>query len=189
MQRFSKLKPKTEFEPKKDDVVFKTDHMSLVEYEGWSIVDEPDMVVCIIYLIQENLFILRHEYIPTFKYCEGQEYHMTVLSGTMEKGEDPKVTLLREIEEEAGIVISPEIEIEFEKPLFVSKGNTAKYHPAIITLTESDYHEIIPPTDGSNAEKKSKTVKLETRYLNSINSSDLITEYMLDKFKKFINFQ
>jgi len=188
MQVFSKIKPKTEFEPNDKDIKFENDHLSIVEYEGWSIVNEPDMAVCIIYLIEQNKFILRYEYIPTFKYSEGQEYHMTVLSGTIEKGESPTKTLLREIEEEAGIVISPDVTIEFMKPLFCSKGNTAKYHPAIITLTESDYHEVIPEGDGSESEDKSKTAKLEVRYLNAVNTSDLITEYLLDKFKDYINF-
>jgi 8-oxo-dGTP pyrophosphatase MutT (NUDIX family) len=183
------MKPKSEFEPKEDDIKYQNDHVTIVEYEGWSIVDTPDMVVCIIYLIEQNRFILRHEYIPTFKYCEGQDYHMTVLSGTMEKGEDPKQTLLREIQEEAGIVVSPEIEIEFMKPLFLSKGNTAKYHPAIITLTEADYHEVTTDGDGTDAEDRSKTAKLELRYLGAINTSDLITDYLIEKFKLFVNFK
>ncbi len=189
MQVFSKMKPKPDFTPNEEDVKFENDYITIVEYEGWSIVDTADMVVCIVYLIEQNRFILRHEYIPTFKYVEGQEYHMTVLSGTMEKGEDPKQTLLREIEEEAGIVVSPEVEIEFMKPLFLSKGNTAKYHPAIVTLTESDYHEVTPKGDGSEVEDKSKTAKLELRYLSAINSSDLITDYLVEKFKLFVNFE
>jgi len=187
MQQFSKLKPENEITPKKNQVLYKNDYISVIDYEDWSIVDESDMVVCIIYLIEENQFILRNEYIPTFKYIDGQEYHLTVLSGGVKKGESNKIALLREIEEEAGIVIRHDFNIEFMKPLFVSKANTAKYYPSIITLTERDYHEVIARGDGSKAEKKSQTVKVDTKYINAVNSSDLITEFMLEKFKQYIN--
>jgi 8-oxo-dGTP pyrophosphatase MutT (NUDIX family) len=187
MQQFSKLKDKNEIKPDKDDVVYDGAHLSVINYEDWTIIKEPDFVVCIIYLIEENQFILRNEYIPTFKYVDGQEYHMTVLSGTMKQGETPETTLLREIEEEAGIVIRPDFKIEFMKPLFISKGHSSKYHPAIITLTERDFHEIIAKGDGSKAEKMSQTVKLDKKYINSVNSSDLITEYMMLKFKEYLN--
>lgn len=187
MQRFSKLKPKTDFTPDEDDIAYDGKHLSVINYEDWSFVKEPDFVVCIIYLIEENQFILRHEYIPTFKYIDGQEYHLTVLSGTMQDGETPERTLLREIEEEAGIVIRPDFEIQFMKPLFVSKGHASKYHPAIITLTERDYHEVMPKGDGSKAEKMSQTIKLDKKYINSVNTSDLITDYMMSKFKEYLN--
>jgi len=187
MQQFSKLKPQTDFTPKQDDVLFDGGHLSVINYEDWSVIKEPDFVVCIIYLIEENQFILRHEYIPTFKMVDGQEYHMTVLSGTMKEGETPEKTLLREIEEEAGIVIRPDFKIEFMKPLFISKGHSSKYHPALITLTERDYHEILPPTDGTRVEKLSRTVKIDTKFVKSINSSDLITEYMINQFQNYLN--
>ena len=188
MQSFSKLKrTSNSTRTKKDKELFSNDYISVIDYEDWSIIKEPDLVVCIIYLIEENQFIIRNEYIPPFKYRDGQEYHITVLSGCIKEGESPQRALLREIEEEAGIVISPEFNIEFMKPLFISKGHTAKYHPAIISLTERDYHEVVAKGDGSKAEKKSQSVKVDLMYLNSLNPSDLITEFMLEKFKDFVN--
>lgn len=188
MQSFSKLKRKSNStKTKKDKELFSNDYISVLEYEDWSIIKEPDLVVCIIYLIETNQFIIRNEYIPPFKYRDGQEYHITVLSGGIKEGETPQIALLREIEEEAGIVISPDYNIEFMKPLFVSKGHTSKYYPALISLTERDYHEVIAKGDGSKAEKKSQSVKVDLMYLNSLNPSDLITEFMLDKFKEYVN--
>lgn len=187
MEKFSKLKDKNEIKPDKDEVLFDGGHLSVISYEDWTIVKESDFVVCIIYLIEENQFILRNEYIPTFKMVDGQEYHITVLSGTMKEGETPEKTLLREIEEEAGIVIRPDFKIEFMKPLFISKAHASKYHPAIITLTERDYHEILPPTDGTRSEKLSRSVKIDTKFVKSINSSDLITEYMINQFQNYLN--
>jgi hypothetical protein len=187
MQKFSNLKPETDFTPDKNDIEWSNDHISVINHEEGTFVKEADFVVCIIYLIEENQFILRHEYIPTFEYVDGEPYHITVLSGTMKQDESPERSLLREIEEEAGIVIRPEFKIEFMKPLFVSKGHASKYHPAIITLTERDYHEVMAKGDGSKIEKMSQTVKLDMKYINSVNTSDLITDYMMEKFKDYVN--
>ena len=133
MQQFSKLKPQTDFTPKQDDVLYDGGHLSVINYEDWTVIKEPDFVVCIIYLIEENQFILRHEYIPTFKYASGQEYHLTLIAGTIEKGEDPKMCLFRELEEEAGIVLREDYVIEDEmKPLYSSKSTTNKIYPFIL---------------------------------------------------------
>lgn len=187
MEKFTSLKDKNDYSTKdKEDILFSNDYMKVIEFDGWSIIKESDFVVCIIYLIESNQFILRHEYIPTFFLTDGQDYHMTILSGSIKRGETPENAILREIEEEAGIVISPEFTIEFMKPLFISKAHASKYHPCIITLTERDYHEVMAsPQD--KIEKLSQSVKIDIKFINSVNTSDLITDYMLDKFKKFIN--
>jgi 8-oxo-dGTP pyrophosphatase MutT (NUDIX family) len=187
MEKFTKLKPKSEFSEPKDDILFSNKYMKVINFEDWTIIKESDFVVCIPYLVDSNQIILRHEYIPTFKYVDGQDFHITVLSGGIEMGETPERAILRELEEEAGIVVSPEYKIEFMKPLFVSKGNASKYHPCIIQLTERDYHEVIAKGDGSEAEKKSQSVKIDAKYINSINSSDLITEYMVQQMKSYLN--
>jgi 8-oxo-dGTP pyrophosphatase MutT (NUDIX family) len=163
--------------------------MKVINYEDWTVIKESDFVVCIPYLIDSNQMILRHEYIPTFKMVDGQEFHITVLSGGIEKGETPERAILRELEEEAGIVVDPDFKVEFMKPLFISKGNASKYYPCIIQLTERQYHEVIAKGDGSEAEKKSQSVKVDVKYLNSVNASDVITEYMILKLKDYLNMQ
>lgn len=188
MEKFSTLKPKTEFEADKDEVVYQDGKLQIVKYEDWSMVKERDSVVCIPYLIDTNQFVLRYEYIPTFKYVDGQEYHITLVGGGIEKGEDPKTALFRELEEEAGIVLREDFTIEEEfNPLYISKGHTNKYHPFILPLNERDYHEVIPKGDGSQEEIISKSVKVDIKFINSVNSSDLITDYMLMKLKEYLN--
>jgi 8-oxo-dGTP pyrophosphatase MutT (NUDIX family) len=189
LPKFTNLKPKKEVEDKENNIAFSNNHIKVINFEDWTFVKESDMVVCIVYLVETNQIILRHEYIPTFKYRDGQEFHVTVLSGGIEQGESPERAILREIEEEAGIVIDPDYKVEFMKPLFVSKVNSAKYHPCIIQLTETQYHEVIAKGDGSEAEKKSQSVKVDVRYLNSLNASDLITEYMIGQMKDYLNIQ
>ncbi len=186
MEKFTKLKPTPE-EVKKKEPLFSNDYIDIIEYEGWSIVKENDFVVCVIHLIELNQLIFRYEYIPTFKYVDGQEYHITVLSGSIDQGESKEIALLREIEEEAGIVISPDFNIEFMRPLFISKAHASKYHPSIITLSEKDYHEVVSKGDGSKSEKLSKAIKIDVKYINSLVPSDLITEFMIMKTKEYLN--
>lgn len=188
MEKFSKLRPKNDFNEPDEDIVYQDDKLKIVKFEDWSIIKEKDCIVCIPYLIESNQMVLRYEYIPTFKYVDGQEYHATLVCGGIETGESPKMALLRELEEEAGIVLREDFTIEEElKPLFISKGHTNKYYPFILPLNERDYHEVIAKGDGSEEESKSKSVKVDVKYINSVNSSDLITDYMLMKLKEYLN--
>jgi 8-oxo-dGTP pyrophosphatase MutT (NUDIX family) len=187
MKRFSSLKPKDEFKEGKEKVLFSDKNLKIVQFEDWSVIKDRDIAVCIPYLIDTNQIVLRYEYIPTFKYVDGQEYHVTLVGGGIEVGESPEKAIVRELEEEAGIVLREDFKLEEMKPLFMTKGTSNKYYPYILTLTERDYHEVIAKGDGSKAEDLSKSVKVDVKYIKSLNPSDLITDYMLMKIKEYLN--
>ncbi len=187
MEKFSNLKPKDEFDESKEKVLYKDDNFQIVQFEDWSILKERDTVVCIPYLIETNQVVLRYEYIPTFKYVDGQEYHVTLVCGGIEQGETPEKAMLRELEEEAGIVLREDYKLEAMRPLFINKGSANKYYPYILPLNERDYHEVVAKGDGSKEEEMSKAVKVDIKYLSSLNTSDLITDYMILKLKEYMN--
>jgi len=184
MDKFSKVKEENREEEK---ILFDDKYTKLVSYEGWTVLEESDTVVCIPFLIEYNQFIIRQEYIPSFKKVEGKDFYITVVAGSIEDNETPEEALKRELEEEAGIVVRDNFNFEFERTLFKSKTGSSKYHYCIVPLTESDYHEVIAKGDGSKAEEMSKSVKVNVKNINNIIPSDTITKLMLDSLKKYLN--
>ena len=187
MKRFSSIRPEEEKKFKKDDTLYKDEYVTVIKYEDWTMVSGKDCVICIPYLVELNKFIVRQEYVPPFKYADGQELHLSCVGGSIEPGESPEVALLRELQEEAGLVLRDNFTIEFDKPLFLNKLSSMKCHVCILSLSENDYHEIAIKGDGSKHENLSQTAKIDVRYLSSLNSSDVVTEYMLMKLKDYLN--
>jgi len=187
MDKFSKLKSEDYQKPKKNETIFSNDYIKVVEFEDWSVITGRDGVLCIPYLIEQNKFIIRQEYIPSYKFVDGQEYHLACVGGGIEEGESPEEAILREIQEEAGLVIKEDLKIDFEAPLFLHKSSSMKIFPCIIPLTENDYYEIPIKGDGSKIEKMSKTVAVDVKNLNALRPSDIQTQFMLEKFKRFLN--
>jgi 8-oxo-dGTP pyrophosphatase MutT (NUDIX family) len=187
VEKFSKLKPKNEFDEGKEETLYSDDYVKVIKYKNWSIIDEDNTAFCIPVLIETNEIVLRYEYIPTFEFVDGQQYHVTLVGGKIEVGESPSVAILRELEEEAGIVVREDYKVEELKPLYKSKGSTSKFHLFILPLNERDYHEVLAKGDGSEIEAMSKSVKISVKNIDSINTSDLITDYMLLKVKEYLN--
>ena len=185
MDKFTNLRPKKDLQ--KEEILYKGDGFNVVQFEEWPIIQNRDFVICIPYLMEENKIVIREEYIPSYKYKEGQQMHLACVGGRIEKGETPEEALIRELQEEAGIVLRDGYKIEFDKPLFVGKESTQKFYPCILPLMEKDFDEITIYGDGSLLEKMSQTAKVDTKFINSMIPSDVVTEFMLMKLKSYLN--
>jgi 8-oxo-dGTP pyrophosphatase MutT (NUDIX family) len=191
MNKFSNINRNQVKEQKQvDDTVFKGKYISIVSHNEWEFVKENDVVIILPYLRDESCILLRHEYIPTYQYFyknindyKNITNFLTVMSGTMEKGQSIKNTIRRELHEEAGIVLSSLYDFDIEKSLFMSKGNVARYHICILELRYNDFRLTTPTTDGSFAEKNSKTIKVSLGDIDELRTHDLITDYVLNKFR------
>ena len=190
MEKFTKSIRKKSKDKIEEPIIFENEWMKITNFEDNIIIEQSATVVCIPYIIEYNQFIVRHEYIPAFKKLEGDDYYLTCVAGSVEVGETNEQALKRELEEEAGIVLRDGYQFEFERPLFSSKASTAQFHYCIVPLTENDYHEISTPTgDGSYNESISKSVKVDVKYINHVKPSDLITELLISRLKKYLTGQ
>lgn len=176
------------------DVKYKGEYLKVVGYKNFEFVSEPHMVVILPYLRDEGFILLRHEYIPTYQYFykDSIDYKtitnfLTVVTGTVEQGESLENCVRRELYEETGIVLSNMYQIEMDKHLFLSKGNVSQYHTCLVELRYNDYKLVNPKSDGSEEEDLSKTIKISLGDLDDIKTHDLITEYMLTKFRLTYN--
>lgn len=174
----------------KSDIKFQGNYIKVVEYDGYEIVSEPPMVVILPYLRDEGFLLLRHEYIPTYSYFykDTLDYKnitnfLTVVSGAVKKDESLENAVRRELYEETGIVLSNMYKVEIDKHLFLSKGNVSQYHTCFLELRYNDYKVTQPKNDGSKAEDLSRTIKISLGDINDIKTHDIITEYMITKFK------
>ena len=185
MEKFTKISKKKK--KKGDNVLWSNDWAKVVKFEDWTIVEGQDCVVCIPILVDDNQFVLRHEYIPSYKKKDGKGHYLSIISGTIEKGETLEQCLKRELVEEAGIVVRDNVPMTFEDPLYFSKGCNSQYNICILPLYRDDYYETFAKGDGSRSEKLSKSVKVNNYNLEEIKGSDVITELMLMKVKNYLN--
>lgn len=190
-EKFSNIEKSAPKTPeKKSDVKYKGNYLKVIEFEDYEFVSEAHMVVMLPYFRDEGFLLLRHEYVPTYQYFYKDDLNfsnvknfLTVATGTIEKGESLENAVRRELYEETGIVLSNMYKIEIDKHLFLSKGNVAQYHICILELRYNDYKLVQPKGDGSKSENLSKTIKVSLGDLDEIKTHDLITEYMLTRFK------
>ena len=183
MKTFSEISKKKE--PKPADMVYDGDYIKVKSMDGWEFVEERDIVIIVPHLLEFDEVLLRKEYVPPFNTREPeQEHFLTCISGTMEAGEKPTDTLIREVKEEAGVVLNTGFE-GWKKwgKFFMNKGNNSYCHIYYLPITTSDFQKIEPTGDGSEEEAKSNTVRIDLKYLDSLNPSDLITMTVI-KFLK-----
>lgn len=168
------------------DALWSGKYLSVWNINDWEVVNEKDMTIVIPYFVDRGIIALRYEHVPTYTFrTPSQTNFITILSGSIEQGESAQECAIRELKEEAGIILNNDYKLELLcDPIHVSKGNTAKYHIFLLEINEGEYSIIEPSGDGSESEKLSKTIFIDIDTLNNIKPNDLITEYCLTKLKE-----
>lgn len=171
-----------------EEFLFKGKHLKIKDIEGWEVIVEKDCSVAIIHLLEYDQIILRKEYIPSFKHVNDKDFYLTILAGSIEKDETPEQCIKREIYEESGIKLHTFYKgLKLWNKLFLNKGSVAQAHIFYVPVTNNDYERTSPKTDGSVDEARSSCVRIDIKYLNHLNPSDLITALCLEYFKKEIS--
>jgi 8-oxo-dGTP pyrophosphatase MutT (NUDIX family) len=187
MDKFSKIQHKDKLPIEKEDFLY-DGYIKVKEKSGWEYVSEKDCAIALVHLLDFDEILLRKEIVPPFndKYPE-QEFFLTVISGTIETGENPIQTITRELVEEAGILLNTTyMNYESWGKYFYCKGNSSQCHIYYIPLRTNDFRKVEASGDGSDFEEKSKTVRIDTKYLQALKPSDLITSLCIEKMKSKI---
>lgn len=118
--------------------------------------------------IKENKIGIRQELCPPYllKSTSNEDLYYTIISGGIEESEKPKEAAIRELREESGIIYKdPEFTLLFEN-LPIWKNSTTRSTCYII---EGDIQrETTPSGDGTEYEKKSKTIWLTLDELREV---------------------
>ena len=187
MDKFSKVKDEKEV-VKKNRILFDAKSFKVKTGNlGWNFIEEPDSVCVIPILIYDNEILLRMEVIPSYQDMDSQDFHLTCISGTMEKEETPEECIVRELEEEAGLKLKDGIEIEIHDVLYKSKTGNSRFHLCILPLNLYDYTEVAAVGDGSKTEELSKTVRIKSSNINRLFPSDIVTKLLLGDVKNYLN--
>jgi 8-oxo-dGTP pyrophosphatase MutT (NUDIX family) len=189
MEKFSKLNKNTD-NSKEPKIVYDGKHKKIINWKDCDFVLENDMVIILPIFVDDNTIMLRHEPIPTYQYKNinsNEHKHvthfLTAISGSIEKGESVKNAVRRELYEETGVVLSDLFNFDIDKDLYLNKGNSAKYHICFLEIRYNDYKLSKAPGDGSEMEKDSKTLNINVADIDKLRTHDLITDYLLTKFK------
>lgn len=162
--------------------VYDAGHFQVIDINGYVGVQEPDMVVCIPYLIEQKKIMLRYENIPTFQIVNpGIDKYVNVMSTTIEKHETPSDALKRGLSHEFGIELK-NIQEQIFQPIFINKGTTARYHICILPLMEHNY-QMLEPGEVQKREMINSNILIGLHELKNVVIYDLITKYVVDIFK------
>jgi hypothetical protein len=171
------------FNKVKEKIIYSAGYLDLIDIDGYKAVRENDMVVCIPYLVESNQILLRYENVPTFELIKPEvSKYINVMSKVI--GTTPVEALREGLAKEFGIVLKDDVSPEILTPIFINKGNTARYHICILPLMSYQYEQTRPEDNATLLEMRDNNAILNITELNNIIVYDLITRYCLDLFKK-----
>ncbi|MCK9446130.1 NUDIX domain-containing protein [bacterium] len=195
MDKFSKVQ-KVQQGPKvqnQDEYVFSGEYIKVKNINGYECTEMKDSIFVLPYIKDEGMILMRYEQVPSFQHrykdtnWRNKTHYITLIGGGIEEGESPTIALKRELYEEAGVVLSDLYQLDIKGPFFMAKSTINQIYFCLMEINYNDYRFTLPPTDGSQIEKNSKTIKISLGDIDEIVVSDLITQYMLCELKKEYN--
>lgn len=115
----------------------------------------------------------------------GRDKELTAITGSVEEYETPEQSAVRELEEEAGIIVPFDSDKWIELGEFnVSKSLSSKRHHYLVNIGNAEFSDHIE-TDGSFFEKKTKKYVVSTNVVK--HSSDLSFNFLAIKLREHLN--
>lgn len=147
-----------------DKTLLKTPFLRVVDRSGWVFVAEADRAVLLPYFVdrtQGTYYLVREEPVP----CHSPSRHLCAVAGTVEPGEDPVDTAVRELGEETGYYNLPAHRLIPLGWSYVTKGasNRAFFFACDVTGLRRG----VPSGDGSAREAVSTTRWMTKRGLRN----------------------
>ncbi len=156
--------------------------------DGYEFVAEKDMVWILPYIVSEDVFLVRTEYVPPYQHkADTKDLFFTAISGTIEEGEDHTATLFRELKEEAGIVPTKFTLFKPEFPVPVMKTVNSRAYIYVMDIEEYEQGEAVG--DGSEAESKSKTIKVSPSDIESMILGQYNHDFIIEGLLRMYEFR
>ena len=195
MDKFTKVVKTQNIQTQKDidSVVYKGQYLNVIKQNENDFVSENDTIVCLVYIKDEGYILMRSEPVTGWQHKQKNDINkisglfLTVISGTIEKGESPQGCLRRELYEEAGLVLNEFKQYDIEGPFYKTKSTDSQYYTCLLELNYNDYRMVAAPGDGSKKEKLSRTVKISVGDIDEIKCNDMVSKFLIDKIKTEYN--
>lgn len=152
----------------------------------YEVIHEPDVVFVLPIIMKKGEVVIREEVCPPYMVKDENNFPFwyTVISGKIEEGESTQEAMLRELKEEAGIVIDPEEDLAFVwEHLDVPVCKSTDMRASLYILGIEDYYQVTPAGDGTLYESQSRSVhKLmdENLYNEIENQGDFLLLSMMN---------
>ena len=187
MEKFTKAVKKQYNEIQDNDIVYQNDNITIKSKDDFTYIEELDKIFVLPYAKDEGYIFLKAETIPAWndKYKEQtlgkNSKFLTLLSTTINIGEDPQTALRRSLYSEAGIALSQFYNFDISDPYFAVHNSTSQHYICFMELNINDYKIVSSPTKTTKDE--AQTLRISIADLDDIRINDITAKLLIDQLK------